>query len=102
VHTLTAAHHPNDLAFRQKRHSMIRKDMLKWSPKEAEEGFFYAASQPAPDGTKEMSQRVMGELATMAATKQLPDRVKSILDSTGGGTAGGSALVRQDLEPSAR
>lgn len=96
---LTAAHHPKDLAYRQKRHSIVHRELRGMSAQQVNEAMLYAASQPAPEGTKEMSRRILGELHGM---EEQPRRLKNILDSTGGGSTGGSVLIRQDLEPYTR
>lgn len=41
---------------------------------------------------------VTHSLGKLRNTDGIPDRTKAILDSTGGGSSGGSVLVRQDLK----
>src|SRR5438105_3887462 len=56
----------------------------------------YLRSNPeVPTDDTGVQTRMLGELRGAAYT---PDFLKAILDSTGGGTSGGSVMIRQDLE----
>lgn len=99
---LTSAYHPKDVQYRVKRRNIIDKELRGMSHGQIDESFLFAASQPAPEGTKEMSRRIMTDLVSSFPEGRMPEKLKSILDTTGGGTSGGSVLIRQDLEPSAR
>lgn len=95
---LTAAYHPKNPEYRAKRRSIIDRELKGMSNQQLDESFLFAASQPAPENTKEMSRRVMTDLVS-SFNGQMPEKLKSILDTTGGGSSGGSVLIRQDLEP---
>lgn len=91
-----SALHPHDPQFRIKRRTLIEKDLLTMSERQLEEQLLYTAGQRAPrEETRDLTKRVLGEMYN----SPIPMEVKSILDSTGGGTSGGSVLIRQDLEP---
>lgn len=100
VMTLTG--HPHDPQWQQKRKSFMVKELWREdvSEQEINEMFLYRAHHPVEKADREqqieLTRRVFGE---MYADSKVPRKVKSILDSTGGGTSGGSVLVRQDLEP---
>jgi len=76
---------------------MNRKHLLKELSTQSEmalkEQIDFLASQPAPVDESGVAQNMFHNIRTL----NVPQRVKSILDSTGGST--GSVLIRQDLEP---
>jgi hypothetical protein len=94
--------HPHDPQWRAKRQHLIHKELLPMTPRQINEAFLTTVSKPLSDEEKadarELTKSVLGG---MFDTPHLADALarKSILDTTGSGTSGGSVLIRQDLEP---
>lgn len=99
---ITDTLHPHDPQWRAKRHSLVHKELLTMNERQIEQSFLHQAAQPlTPESRQahqETTRKVLGEMFTIPG---LADNLirKSILDSTGGGSSGGSVLIRQDLEP---
>lgn len=92
--------HPRDPQYQLKRSSLVSEYLRTMTPIEIEQNLVYQASQPVPKEKRaeqqELTRSVLGDILSTGIGDQLVR--KSILDSTGGGTSGGSVLVRQDLE----
>ena len=94
--------HPHDPQWRAKRQHLIHKELLTMSPRQINEAFLTTVSQPLSDDERAesvaLTKNVLGGMFSMPGVADSLVR-KSILDSTGSGTSGGSVLIRQDLEP---
>jgi len=99
VETLTSSvsFNPKDAQYRKKRQRLIYNEYLPMSTNQLRDALLYQASQPRPENVGDVTKEVIGGILDTGIGEQLTR--KSILDSTGGGTSGGSVLVRQDLEP---
>lgn len=96
--SFTEVMHPNDPAYMIRRQDQIDR-LLKLNITQLDRQLRYMTSQPAPrDEYGDMSRRVVGEMMTNPA---IPDTVKAAGILATNNTAGGdgSALIRQDLEP---
>src|SRR2546430_297112 len=95
--SFTEVMHPRDPVYMIRRQRQI-DDLLKLNTTQLDRQLNYMMSQPAPrDEYGDMSRRVSGEIVTNPA---IPDVAKNILGSaSGSGLTDGSALIRQDLEP---
>jgi hypothetical protein len=79
--------------------------LKEFTPKQVNDYFVHAAHTPQTreqrEEQRELTKRVLGEMLSYEGMEDaLRNNVhtKSILDSTGGGTSGGSVMIRQDLE----
>lgn len=78
------------------RQEQINK-LLRMSPVELDRQLRYIMAQPAPRDESGMGQRMFGE---MYNSPMIPDATRNILGTAAGsGLTDGSALIRQDLEP---
>ena len=97
---ITATLNPKDPQYQLKRRKQV-DEFLKMTPQQIERNFLYMASQPQSKEQREeqgvLTKRVIGDILNVPGLGDQLER-KSILDSTGGGTSGGSVLIRQDLE----
>ncbi len=95
--SFTEVMHPNDPAYMIRRQDQIDR-LLKLNMTQLDRQLRYQMSQPPPrDEYGDMSRKVAGEMIGGPFT---PDVVKNILGSASGtGLTDGSALIRQDLEP---
>jgi hypothetical protein len=76
-------------------------EFLHMTPLQIERNLVHMASQPVSREQREeqrsVTQKVLGDMLSIEGLGDQLTR-KSILDSTGGGTSGGSVYIRQDLE----
>lgn len=94
--------HPHDPQWRAKRQHLIHKELLPMSSRQINDAFLTTVSKPlSTEERAEAQELTKSVLGGMFDTPHLMDVLsrKSILDSTGGGSSGGSVLIRQDLEP---
>lgn len=94
--------HPHDPQWRTKRQHLVHKDLLTMNSRQINEAFLTTVSKPLSAEEKaEAAELTKNVLGGMFSTPGLADSLtrKSILDTTGSGTSGGSVLIRQDLEP---
>jgi hypothetical protein len=100
VTAITDTLHPRDPQYQLKRSSLVNEYLRTMTPLEIEQNLIHMASQPVTREKRteqqELTKNVLGDILSTGIGGELVR--KSILDSTGGGTSGGSVLVRQDLE----
>lgn len=90
--TLQKSFDPSDRQYKSNRQYML-KELFKQSDRELKDQIDFLASQPPPVDDEGVAVKMFHNIRTL----DMPNRVKSILDSTSGTT--GSVLIRQDLEP---
>lgn len=90
--SVTKSYDPSDRQYKSNRQYML-KELFKQSDRELKDQIDFLASQPPPTDDEGVAVKMFHNIRTL----DMPDRVKSILDSTSGTT--GSVLIRQDLEP---
>jgi hypothetical protein len=93
--SFTQVMHPHDHQYVLKRRQMLDAQ-AHLSEIALDRQIQYLMSSPAPaEQNENVWKRLNADLRTMPF---VPDSAKAILDSTGGGTSGGSVMIRQDLE----
>jgi hypothetical protein len=93
--------HPQDAAYRLYRWDRIQEN-LKLDERTLDQKVkMMWGNRPKVEREQEESDRGMIKsiMTDMYSAPYVPANVKSILDSTGSGTSGGSVMIRQDLEP---
>lgn len=94
--TFTEIQHPNDPVYMIRRQDQINK-LLHMTPQQLDRQLRYIMAQPAPRDESGMSRQLLGE---MYNSPMMPDITRNVLGTAAGsGLTDGSALIRQDLEP---
>lgn len=93
--TFTQVMHPHDQRYQVARRKMLDTQAYL-SDIQLDRQIQYLMSTPPPNDANENVWRKMN--AELRTAPYVPEAVKAILDSTGGGTSGGSVMIRQDLE----
>ena len=95
--TFTSVLHPHDSDFKKNRRKMLEAHAhLSQIQLDRQVEYLMETDQFPRDESGEITKRVMNEVTGASHIPTLLQ--KAILDSTGGGTSGGSVMIRQDLE----
>lgn len=101
VEKISSTLHPHDPQYIAKRTKQVNTLLRELTTKQINDYLINAAHTPPTkderEEQRELTKRVLGEMLAIEGMERAL-HTKSILDSTGGGTSGGSVLIRQDLE----
>ncbi len=98
METFTQAYHPSDPQYMIKRQRQL-KELSSLSTAQLKRMVNSMLTNPLPEEAKEQNTQVAKQFVGQLHDGALhPALRRSILDSTGGGTSGGSVMIRQDLE----
>ncbi len=92
--------HPSDPRYQDERRERVQT-LLRMKEHDLLQKYAATAHAARPtDASGDLHRRLVGGLFEGDLTQHFaPTLRKAILDSTGGGTSGGSVFIRQDLEP---
>ncbi len=95
--TFTSVQHPSDRDYVRNRRKMLE---ATWNlnKMQLDRQVQYLRDAPVADAPRDDSGLGRKMLAELRSASYIPDHLKAILDSTGGGSSGGSVMIRQDLE----
>ena len=98
--TFSQVMHPHDLQYQIARRKMIDAQAhLSEMQLERQIQYLWNNGAVTADTPKDQNDNIWRRMnADMHSAAYIPDSMKAILDSTGGGTSGGSVMIRQDLE----
>lgn len=98
METFTQAYHPSDPQYAIKRQRQL-KELSSLSTPQLKRMVQSMLMNPMPEEAKEQNTQVAKSFVSQLHDGAMhPALRRSILDSTGGGTSGGSVMIRQDLE----
>lgn len=94
--TFTSVLSPHDRQYVENRRKMLdAHSNLSSIQLDRQVQYLMNSAERPSDASGSITENVMHELR---GASYIPERLKAILDSSGGGTSGGSVMIRQDLE----